>query len=108
MTRRIIPREKVADELAVSPGALLRYETLGLVQSVHEGSVVGYEPAEIRRLWTIVSFQRDLGINLAGVQVILRLFDQLTEVHHRVHDLAEELHDLIDQDDSPIAPSSHG
>ena len=51
---------------------------LGLVQSVHDGSVHGYEPAQIRRLWTIVSFQRDLGINLAGVEVILQLFDHFS------------------------------
>ena len=68
---------------------LVRYESLGLVRAVHEGAVEGYEPAQIRRLWTIVSFQRDLGINLAGVEVILRLSDHLSEVHSRVNHLAE-------------------
>ncbi len=48
-----------------------------------------------------MSFQRDLGVNLAGVEVILRLFDHLTEVHHRVDHLAEELRELLDRDDSP-------
>ena len=91
MIRRIIPRDQVAQELAISPGWLVRYESLGLVRAVHEGSEVGYEPAQIRRLWTIVSFQRDLGINLAGIEVILHLFDHLSEVHHRVHDLAESV-----------------
>ena len=89
MTRPIIPRDQVAHELSVSPGVLVRYEALGLVHSVQAGAVVGYEPTEIRRIWTIVSFQRDLGINLAGVEVILQLRDRLSEVHHRVHDLAE-------------------
>ena len=44
----------------------------------------GYGPAEIRRVWTIVSCQRDLGINLAGVEVVLRLRDHLEDVHRRL------------------------
>ena len=108
MTRQIIPRDQVAHELSVSPGVLVRYEAMGLVHSVQAGTVVGYEATEIRRIWTIVSFQRDLGINLAGVEVILRLRDRLSEVHHRVHDLAEQLRELIDHDDLPPATDSHG
>ena len=54
-----------------------------------------------------MNFHRDLGINLAGIEVILRLFDHLTEVHHRVDRLAEELRELLDRDDSTAAPDSH-
>ena len=64
-------------------------------------------PRQIRRLWTIVSFQRDLGINLAGVEVILRLSDHLTEVHHRVNRLAEELRGLLDVDEATSVTDSH-
>ncbi len=38
MTRRIIPRDLAARELAVSTKVLARYESLGLVQATHEGS----------------------------------------------------------------------
>ena len=110
MTRPIIPRDLVARELSVSPQVLLRYEALGLVRMARDGTEEGYEPAQIRRLWTIVSFQRDLGINLAGVELILRLCDHLAEVHHRVHDLADELRELLEaeESDSPSAPNFHG
>jgi len=107
MSRRIIPRDLAARELAISPQVLVRYETLGLVQAVQEGSLEGYEPAQVRRLWTIVSFQRDLGINLAGVEVILRLFDHLSEVNRRVNHLADELRDLLDVDESSSETDSH-
>jgi MerR family transcriptional regulator/heat shock protein HspR len=99
MTRPIIPRDLVARELAVSTTVLARYESLGLVRAVHDGSVEGYEPAQIRRLWSIVSYQRDLGINLAGVEVILQLVDHLSQVHHRVNQLAVELKKLFDEDE---------
>jgi MerR family transcriptional regulator, heat shock protein HspR len=100
MTRRIIPRDLAARELAVSTKVLVRYESLGLIQVTHEGTEEGYEPAQIRRLWSIVTYQRDLGINLAGVEVILQLVDHLSEVRHRVYDLAEEFRELLDQNDS--------
>jgi MerR family transcriptional regulator/heat shock protein HspR len=99
MTRRIIPRDLVAEHLSISPGLLLRYESMGLVRAIQEGAVAGYDSAQVRRLWTIVSYQRDLGINLAGVEVILHLSDRLSEVHRQVKDLAEELRDVLDLDE---------
>ena len=114
MTRPIIPRDLVARELSVSPRILLRYEALGLVRIVREGQDEGYEPAQIRRLWTIVSFQRELGVNLAGVEVILGLFDRLADVHRRVGSLVQEIHDALgdvpapESDESPTAPTTDG
>jgi MerR family transcriptional regulator, heat shock protein HspR len=112
MTRPIIPRDLVARELSVSPRILHRYEALGLVRVVRDGPDEGYEPAQLRRLWTIVSFQRDLGVNLAGIEVILRLFDRLAEVHRRVGSLAEEIDDALGDvpgsDESPAAKTTDG
>jgi MerR family transcriptional regulator/heat shock protein HspR len=108
MTRQIIPRELVARELAISQGMLLRYESLGLVQVVRAGAEEGYEPAEVRRLWTIVSFQRDLGVNLAGIEVILDLFDRLADVHRRVGRLAEEIRKAIETDEPAAGKETDG
>jgi MerR family transcriptional regulator/heat shock protein HspR len=108
MTRRIIPRGLAAKHLAVSTNVLARYESMGLVQVAHEGSEEGYEPAQVRRLWSIVTYQRDLGINLAGVEVILHLVDHLDQVHHRVHELADELRALLDENDPSSPAGSHG
>ena len=91
MAPTIIPRDQVAENLAVPPRLLVRYEARGLVHAVRQGDVEGYPPAEVRRLWTILTFQRDLGINLAGVEAILKLRDHLADVHRRLDTLAEEL-----------------
>ena len=107
MTSRIIPRDLAARALAISPELLVRYEALGLVRAVSEGSSEGYEPAQIRRLWAIVSFQRNLGINLAGVEAILRLSDHLNEVHRRVNHLADELRDLLEVGEHNSGADSH-
>ncbi len=108
MTRPIIPRELVARELSISQGMLLRYESLGLVRVVQTGAEEGYEPAQVRRLWTIVSFQRDLGVNLAGIEVILGLFDRLADVHRRVGGLAKEIHEAIDTDEPTAGSETDG
>ena len=104
MTRRILPRDLVAQQLAIPAKTLVRYERLGLVHVSHEGQAEGYEPSQVRRLWMITSFQRDLGINLAGVEVILRLCDHMTEVHHRLDYLAQELSQILEAEE-PAEPS---
>ena len=104
MSEPFFARELVAERLSVSPTTLIRYERLGLVRAVraeHDpAGAEGYGPIEVRRLGTIVAFHRDLGINLAGIEVILRLRDQLHATHARLDRLARDLQTL--QDDEPI------
>jgi len=104
MNPRIISRESVAEHLSVSPQMLLRYERLGLARAIREGDVEGYEPAEVRRIWSIVTYQRDLGINLAGVEVILQLRERMTSLHGQLRRLAEEMRSLVDEPGSPDRP----
>ena len=101
MSESFYPRAVVARELAVSVATLLRYEGRGLVRATRPDRAAGdeaegYGPVEVRRLWTIVTFQRDLGINLAGVEVILRLRDQMDATHGRLAALARDLRALAD------------
>ena len=93
----LLPRELVAERLAVPAGVLIRYETRGLVRSVRRGAVEGYEPAEIRRIWSVVSLHRDLGINLAGVEAIVQLRSQLDQVHAQMAALAARMQELVDE-----------
>ena len=92
----IIPRERVAQVFAVSIRRLRLYEAHGLIHSVRDVDAEGYEPAEMRRIWSIVSLQRDLGVNLAGVEAILHMREQFDELTTRVHHLAEELRSLAE------------
>ena len=99
MSESFYSRELVAERLAISTATLLRYESRGLVQVIQgDGQSPGYGPGEVRRLWTIVTFQRDLGINLAGVEVILRLRDQMDATHAHLDRLARNLQILADRD----------
>jgi MerR family transcriptional regulator/heat shock protein HspR len=105
MTPTIVPREQVAERLAVTTKLLARYEARGLVHAVRVGQVEGYEAAEIRRLWTIVSLQRDLGVNLAGVEAILKLREHVARLHRQLAALAQELQTALADEEAP--PSDH-
>jgi MerR family transcriptional regulator/heat shock protein HspR len=91
----------VAEHFAVTLGILRRYEAEGLVRPLRDGGIEGYGPAEIRRLWTILSLQRDLGINLAGVEAVLKLRAHLDEVHRRLLSLADELRVTLEAELGP-------
>ena len=106
MTRRIIPRTCRPRTGGLNEGART-LRVAGLGASHPRRLEEGYEPAQIRRLWSIVTYQRNLGINLAGVEVILRLVDHLSDVHHRVYHLAEDLRGLLDQDDQSSVSGPH-
>lgn len=99
----IWPREQVAEKFTISTSTLIRWEDRGLVKAVREGNLEGYGPGEIRRLWTILTFQRDLGINLAGIEVILRLRDEMAATHARLDRLASTLRASLDE---PTGPDS--
>lgn len=94
----IIPREQVAERFRVPATLLVRYEARGLVRSARQGDLVGYEPSEVRRVWSVVSLHRDLGINLAGIEAILKLRTHLGEVHSRLAELARTLGETLEPD----------
>ena len=86
MSQRSSPATRSPSSFAVPPASSSATRRAGWSSRSAQGGVEGYGPAEIRRLWTIVSFQRDLGINLAGVEAILKLRDHLADVHRRLDD----------------------
>ncbi len=95
----IIPREQVARRLAVSPAALAQYEARGLIRVVREGAVEGYEPREVRRVWTVVSLHREAGVNLAGIEAILRLRAQLDDLAEHLQHLGDALQSALREPD---------
>lgn len=97
MSQPIIPRDLAAEQLAVPVRILVRYETRGLIRADRQGEVEGYAPAELRRLSSIISYQRDLGINLAGVEAVLKLRRHLADVHRQLAALAVRLNDACDE-----------
>ncbi len=82
----------VARMLGVHPQTLRLYEREGLVKPARsEGNTRLYSDEDVERLRTIVSLTRDLGVNLAGVEIILRMKEQIEELQAEIEKLTELL-----------------
>jgi MerR family transcriptional regulator/heat shock protein HspR len=68
------------------------YEKLGAVKPYRsDGNIRYYSEAEIERLRHIKVLMEDMGINMAGVEVILRLSQRVAEMQHKIVSLEAEL-----------------
>lgn len=77
----------VANLLGIHPQAIRLYEREGLISSVRCGLDRYYSPTQIDRLRVIVQLRRELGINLAGIEVILHMRDRLRQFSESAPDL---------------------
>ena len=92
----------VADRYGIHPQTLRLYEREGLLKpSRTEGNTRLYSQEDLERLETILSLTRDLGVNLAGVEIILNMREKMDRMQREVdefmnyvkHELARGLGD---------------
>ena len=68
----------VASQYEIHPQTLRLYEREGLLKpSRSEGNTRLYTDADLERLEVILSLTRDLGVNLAGVEIILNMREKM-------------------------------
>jgi len=73
------------------PQTLRYYERLGLVQPTRSsGNVRLYSPRDISRLRKIVRLTDELGLNLAGVEVIMRMSERMRELQRQMEMMQTE------------------
>ncbi len=86
----------VAARYEIHPQTLRLYEREGLLlPSRTEGKTRLYSEDDLERLEFILSLTRDLGVNLAGVEVVLNLRD-------RMRKMQEEMQNIIDKNESKM------
>ncbi len=79
----------VAKMFNIHPQTLRLYEREGLIKPARtEGNTRLYSQDDVDRLRTILTLTREMGINLAGVEVILRLREQIEELQQEIERLA--------------------
>ena len=85
----------VAETYRIHPQTLRLYERQGLLTPARSaGNTRLYDQTAIKRLEQILTLTRDLGINLAGVEVILNLRAELDQARAEVERLGESLRQL--------------
>jgi MerR family transcriptional regulator/heat shock protein HspR len=81
-----------ADLVGMHPQTLRIYETKGLVRPKRTpGGTRLYSEADVERLRIIQRLTTELGLNLAGVELVLRLEDELRKAHTQIDRLQREL-----------------
>lgn len=90
----------VAERFEIHPQTLRLYEREGLINPARSrGNTRLYDEETLSRLETILTLTRDLGVNLAGVEVILNLREQLESMQLEVDRLLERVRrDLADRE----------
>ena len=66
--------------VGMHPQTLRLYERVGLVKPARRGANRLYSDRDIDRLRQIQRLTQDMGVNLAGVEIILRMQDQVREL----------------------------
>lgn len=82
----------VAQKYTIHPQTLRLYEREGLLKpSRTEGNTRLYSEEDLEQLETILSLTRDLGVNLAGVEVILDLLERMERMQIEMDDLRRKV-----------------
>ena len=85
----------VARMLGVSAQTLRYYEREGLIEpSRSQGRVRLYSQRDVERLRQIKTLMSDLGVNLAGAEVILRLNRRIAEMEREMEEMELEIERL--------------
>jgi MerR family transcriptional regulator/heat shock protein HspR len=75
----------VAELYQLHPQTLRLYERVGLLKpSRSQGNTRLYTDADLERLEVILNLTRELGVNLAGIEIILNMRDKMAEMQSQM------------------------
>ena len=87
-----------AEIVGMHPQTLRIYENKGLIRPKRTaGNTRLYSEADIQRLQLIQQLMNDLGLNLAGVEQVLQLQDEVERMERRLDRMQREMRAAIDE-----------
>ena len=86
----------VAEQYQLHPQTLRLYEREGLLlPSRSDGNTRLYTDSDLERLEVILKLTRDLGVNLAGVEIILNMREKMEAMQRQIEQFVSGLNDEI-------------
>jgi MerR family transcriptional regulator, heat shock protein HspR len=80
----------VAELYKLHPQTLRLYERVGLLKpSRSQGNTRLYTDSDLERLDVILTLARDMGVNLAGIEIILNMREKMIEMEHQMGEFAQ-------------------
>jgi MerR family transcriptional regulator, heat shock protein HspR len=97
----------VAEKYEIHPQTLRLYEREGLLRpSRSEGNTRLYTDDDLERLEVILKLTRELGVNLAGVEIILNMREKMSEMQRQIEDFVRQLNtELASHAHAPVPES---
>ena len=93
----------VAETYEIHLQTLRLYEREGLLKpSRSEGNTRLYTDVDLERLEVILSLTRELGVNLAGVEIILNMREKMDAMQHEFERFFEHLRDHMGEFSSQV------
>jgi MerR family transcriptional regulator/heat shock protein HspR len=87
----------ISERFAIHPQTLRLYEREGLLRPPRtSGNTRLYDTDTIERLEIILALTRDLGVNLAGVEVILHMKERMEKMQGEVQNLLSLVREEVD------------
>jgi MerR family transcriptional regulator, heat shock protein HspR len=81
--------------LGIQTHTLRYYERIGVIEpSRSRGNIRLYSETDLEQLRRVKALIEDLGVNLAGAEVILRMAHQIATLQDRVQELEAEINQL--------------
>lgn len=98
----------VAEKYGIHPQTLRLYEREGLIRPTRSaGNTRLYDEDALRRLEIILTLTRDLGVNLAGVEVILNMKERMDKMQGDMERLLDAVRRLAEERRSAAASNPH-
>jgi MerR family transcriptional regulator/heat shock protein HspR len=92
----------VAEQYSIHPQTLRLYEREGLLApSRSDGNTRLYTDEDLERLEVILKLTRELGVNLAGVEIILNMREKMSAMQHQIEEFVSQLNSEISRREQP-------
>ncbi len=89
----------VAEILNIHPHTLREYEREGLIKPIRTtGNIRLYTDKDIEDIKFIREMTQELGVNLAGVDIIMRMRKQIEQLHEIIENLEQALRKKIEEE----------
>ena len=108
-TKGVYMISAVAEMYEIHPQTLRLYEREGLLKpSRTEGNTRYYTDEDLERLEFILNLARDLGVNIAGIAIILQMRERMEEMNRQMQSFVEYVRSEMLSRFQQVSPEAQG
>jgi len=98
----------VAEQYQIHPQTLRLYEREGLIKpSRSDGNTRLYTDEDLELLEVVLHLTRDLGVNLAGVEIVLNMRAKMSEMQRQIEEFVTSLNQEMASRTRPAKPEEN-